>query len=361
MLPIVDVQGLEVDYPVRRQHPFHRPKPIAAVRGVTLSVGESETVGLVGESGSGKTTTGRAVAGLVEATRGRILVEGRDLAVLRRRELLASRRRIQMVFQDPYTSLDPTMSVTDIIAEPVDAVGGVSRSERIAMVRSALGDVGLDPDSGRGYPHQFSGGQRQRIAIARALLLRPSFVICDEPVSALDASTKSQVLSVLRRLQREHGTAYLLISHDLPVVRRLSDRIAVMYAGRLVETGPARRVSDRPAHPYTVALIAASPTFGRGERASQKRIVLEGEPPSAADPPSGCAFRRRCPFAMEICGTQTPALGPVDGGGYVACHLQTSGPQLEGVPVSDIPESRLPGRWRYSGAVVKASGHGGHR
>jgi oligopeptide/dipeptide ABC transporter ATP-binding protein len=348
---LVEVRNLEVTFDGPRSGLFGPAAKARAVRGISLTIGENETLGLVGESGSGKSTTGRVIVGLVKPTAGTVMFRGEDLLKLSAARLEQARRQMQIVFQDPYSSLDPSMTVEDIVAEPIDAQLKLARPARRQQVIDALNQVGLDPDLRHRYPNEFSGGQRQRIAIARALVLRPSFVVCDEPVSALDVSTKNQVAGLLRRLQQENRTSYLFISHDLPIVRRLSARIAVLYAGRIAEIGPANRVCDQPAHPYTMALVSASPYPHPRRERERRRIVLQGDPPGPLAPPPGCPFHARCPFAMQICREEVPGLTPVDGGGHVACHLQTSGPLLGGRPVSD-PRSeesvRRFGEWSYS-------------
>lgn len=346
----LEIRNLEVTYAGPRTGLLQKATKLAAVRKVNLAIAENETLGLVGESGSGKSTTGRALVGLVKPTSGAVFFRDENLLELSGTRLEQARRQMQIVFQDPYSSLDPSMTVEDIVAEPIDAQHRASRSERASRVDSALHQVGLDPQLRHRYPNEFSGGQRQRVAIARAIVLRPSFIVCDEPVSALDVSTKNQVAALLRRLQQESRTSYLFISHDLPIVRHVSTRIAVMYAGRIVEVGPADRVCDRPAHPYTAALVSASPYPHPQRERERPRIVLQGDPPSPLSPPPGCPFQARCPFAMDICREVMPELTPVDGGGEVSCHLQTSGPVLGGRPISD-PEShervRHLGEWTY--------------
>jgi peptide/nickel transport system ATP-binding protein len=331
---LIDIEDLAVTYRLQRTRLFSRAPIAAAVRRLSLEIGANETVGLVGESGSGKSTTGRAVVGLVPVSGGDIKFKGESLVTAPRAKVQELRRRLQMVFQDPYGSLDPTMRVIDVVAEPLDARGGLSRSDRRERVEAALRDVGLHPQAAQRHPSEFSGGQRQRIAIARSLVIRPEFVVCDEPVSALDVSTKNQIVVLLQKLQAEHGCSYMLISHDLPIVRHISSRIAVMYAGRIVEQGPARRVVDRPAHPYTMALVSASPYPNPARERARPKVVLTGDPPSPTWSPAGCAFAPRCPFAMDVCREELPALTPVEGGGLVACHLQTAGPKLNGSPLA---------------------------
>jgi peptide/nickel transport system ATP-binding protein/oligopeptide transport system ATP-binding protein len=293
--------------------------PVRAVDGVSFSIARGETLGLVGESGCGKTSVGRTIIRLQEPTSGQALLDGVDLFTLGPDALRAMRRRVQMIFQDPYGSLNPRMTVGDAIAEGMDIHGIGTRAQRRARVLALLAEVGLDGGYATRYPHEFSGGQRQRIGIARALAVEPELIICDEPVSALDVSVQAQVLNLLSDLQRAHQLAYLFIAHDLAVVRQVADRIAVMYLGRIVEMGPAASVLETPRHPYTVALRSAVPEASMD--AAPARIVLSGDPPSPAAPPPGCAFHTRCfhPLRNERCRTERPELRTV-GATRVACH-----------------------------------------
>jgi len=292
---------------------------VRAVDGVTLDVRPGETVGLVGESGCGKSTLGRTAMGLVKATAGSIRLEGTEIAGLSRSALRPLRPKMQMIFQDPYASLNPRMTVARILEEPLIVHGVGTGAERRERVRWLMEKVGLRPEAGGRHPHEFSGGQRQRIGIARALALQPRLVICDEPVSALDVSVRAQVINLLMDLKRELGLAYLFISHDLSVVEHVSDRIAVMYLGRLVEVAERRTLWTQPRHPYTQALISAVPAVTPGA-ASTERIRLTGDLPSPIDPPSGCRFRTRCPLAIERCAAETPALRELTPGHFAACH-----------------------------------------
>ncbi len=301
---------------------FLRPRRVvSAVDGVTLDIGRGETMGLVGESGSGKSTTGRAILQLVRPTSGTVRFEGVDVITREPAAIRTLRRRAQMIFQDPYGCLNSRLAVTSIIQEPLDIhrIGdGASRRARVAAL---MDRVGLPKDAGERYPHEFSGGQRQRIGIARALALDPSLVICDEPVAALDVSIQAQVLQLLDELQREIGMAYLFIAHDLHVVRHVSKRAAVLYLGRVVEHGASRTIFSMPRHPYTQALVSAAPIADPGLERSRHRVVLRGEIPSPTDPPSGCRFRTRCPYAQELCAEVEPKLENAGDGTYVACHF----------------------------------------
>jgi oligopeptide transport system ATP-binding protein len=293
---------------------------VKAVDGVSLNIAPAETLGLVGESGCGKTTLGRAVVRLVEPTDGRIVLEGEDLTRLKGSALRARRRKFQMIFQDPYGSLNPRATVGNIIGEALDihrlAPNAAARRQR---VESLLQDVGLDHSHAQRYPHEFSGGQRQRIGIARALAVEPKLIVCDEPVSSLDVSVQAQIVNLLRDLQQEHGIAYLFVAHDLAVVRHLSRRILVMYLGKIVEAGEAKATCRSPKHPYTQALISAVPVVDPDSK--RQRIILAGDVPSPIHPPAGCPFHPRCPVAEARCKTEAPALREVEPGHWVSCHL----------------------------------------
>jgi oligopeptide/dipeptide ABC transporter ATP-binding protein len=306
---------------------FARPgPPVRAVDGVSFEIGRGETLGLVGESGCGKSTVGRTILRLQEPTSGRATFDGADVFGLGRAELRQLRRRMQIVFQDPYGSLNPRMRIGAAVAEGIEIHRLAARPEIPRRVAALLEEVGLDPGYARRYPHEFSGGQRQRIGIARALAVEPAFVVCDEPVSALDVSVQAQVLNLLVDLQRHRGLSYLFIAHDLAVVRQVAHRVAVMYLGRIVETGPTEALLANPRHPYTVALLSAAP---EPDPAGQKRrIVLPGDPPSPATPPPGCPFHPRCfhPGKSERCRTELPLLRTV-GGTQVACHYAETTPR----------------------------------
>ena len=317
---LLEIQNLKVHFPVQRRLLGGAREFVRAVDDVSFAIAPGETVGLVGESGCGKTTLGRAVIKLVEPTAGRILFEGEDIAALSGAELRARRRRFQMIFQDPYGSLDPRHTIADIIGEALDihrlAPDAAARRQRIDAL---LKDVGLDPSHAQRYPHEFSGGQRQRIGIARALAVEPKLIVCDEPVSALDVSVQAQIINLLQDLQREHGIAYLFVAHDLAVVKHISRRILVMYLGRIVESGEARELCRAPRHPYTQALLSAVPVVDPDSK--RRRIFLAGDVPSPIHPPGGCPFHPRCPVAEARCKTEVPPLRPLEPGHLAACHL----------------------------------------
>jgi oligopeptide transport system ATP-binding protein len=320
--PLLEVQDLVMHFPVGGGM-FSKPAGVVkAIDGVSFAIRKGETLGLVGESGCGKTTTGRCILQLERPTSGRILFEGIDLMTLDAAELRAVRRRIQVIFQDPYSSLNPRMTVGQILEEPLKVHGIVpDKGERELRVRELLGQVGLLPQHGRRYPHQLSGGQRQRVGIARALAMQPSLIVCDEPVSALDVSIQAQIINLLEQLQAELGLTYLFIAHDLSVVRHISDRVAVMYLGKLVELADRNALYEDPLHPYTRALLSAVPIPDPSIEARRERTVLRGEVPSPLKPPSGCVFHPRCPIAVDRCGAEIPSLREIRSGHWAACHL----------------------------------------
>ena len=343
---LLEVRDLKVYFPIREGLIVQRHiGDVRAVDGVSFSIARGETLGLVGESGCGKSTTGRAIIRLYDPTAGTISFEGTDIAGLKAKELKVMRRHMQMIFQDPYSSLDPRMTAGGIVAEPMDIHGVGTPQERRARVRELLETVGLNPDYAIRYPHEFSGGQRQRIGVARALALDPDLVIADEPISALDVSIQAQIINLLERLQDTLGLTYLFIAHDLSVVRHISDRIAVMYLGRIVEVAPSRELNREPLHPYTVALLSAVPVPDPVVESRRRRIILKGDVPSPVSPPSGCRFHTRCWLREklgnpEVCSTVDPDIRYLSSGHGVACHFaeQVDGSdeqlQATGVPVA---------------------------
>ena len=318
---ILRIEGLYKHFPIRAGLFKRQVGQIHAVDGVDLSVRAGETIGLVGESGCGKTTLSRTVIKLIEPTSGKIVFNGRDITKLKRPQMRAVRREMQIVFQDPYASLNPRMTVRDIVGEPLRIHNQYKGKQGKSRVNELLRTVGLSPEHGNRFPHEFSGGQRQRIGVARALALNPQLIILDEPVSALDVSIRAQVVNLLESLQRDFGLTYIFVAHDLSVVRHVSDRVAVMYLGKVVEIGSKHDIYERPTHPYTQALLSAVPIEEPGQRGKRKRIVLEGDVPSPANPPSGCRFRTRCWKAQPICAEEEPALVDRGQGHPSACHF----------------------------------------
>jgi oligopeptide transport system ATP-binding protein len=316
--PLLEVRGLKKYFPVKTGF-WGRKKVVRAVDGVHLTVYPGETLSIVGESGCGKSTTGRCILRLIEPTEGEILFQGRDIRALNAAELRAVRRDMQLVFQDPFASLNPRKTVGQILQDPLIVHGIGTPAERRKRVEEMIEIVGLTRQHLDRFPHEFSGGQRQRIGIARALILRPKLVVADEPVSALDVSIQAQILNLLKDLQREFQLTYLFISHDLSVVRHISDRVAVMYLGKVVEVADKTALYERPTHPYTQALLSAVPVPDPTREVN--RIILEGDLPSPANPPSGCQFHPRCRHCMEVCRTTVPPLKEAEPGHLVACHL----------------------------------------
>jgi peptide/nickel transport system ATP-binding protein len=318
-MSLLDIFDLKVHFATKRRLFKRSRDPVRAVDGVSFSLGASETLSIVGESGCGKSTLGRAVLQLRRAVSGRVLFDGEDLTTMEGESLRKIRRRVQLIFQDPIASLNPRRRIGDIIAEPLIIAGVKDQKERDERVANVLNAVGLDPALVMGrLPHEFSGGQCQRICIARALVLNPDFIICDEPVSALDVSIRAQILNLLEEMKARFGLTLLFIAHDLAVVKAVSDRVAVMYLGRLCEVGPSEELFAKPAHPYTALLIEAIPVPDPDQRPAES--VPVGEPPSPIAPPSGCRFRTRCPRADQKCRDEMPELRPVRPGQYAACH-----------------------------------------
>jgi oligopeptide/dipeptide ABC transporter ATP-binding protein len=324
---LLRVENLKVHFPINEGILFERQVGnVRAVDGVSFSIRRGETLGLVGESGCGKSTTGRAILRIYDPSEGRVLLDGTDLTTLNTGELNRMRRRMQMIFQDPYASLNPRMTAAGIVGEPLDIHGVGTRRERREQVRDLLATVGLNPEYGDRYPHEFSGGQRQRIGVARALALNPDLIIADEPISALDVSIQAQIINLLERLQGRFGLTYLFIAHDLSVVRHISDRIAVMYLGVIAELAPSEELNVAPLHPYTVALLSAIPVPNPRVEQRRRRIILTGDVPSPANPPSGCRFHTRCWLRQRLgnperCVTEDPALRELRPAHHVACHF----------------------------------------
>jgi peptide/nickel transport system ATP-binding protein len=334
--PLLDVAGLTKHFPIMGGFPFRRKVgAVQAVDGVDFSVAEGESLGLVGESGCGKSTTGRLITRLLEPTAGRVSYRGNDISHASRRELAPMRSEIQMIFQDPYASLNPRQTVGKIVSGPMEINDINPPGGREKRVRELLETVGLNPEHYNRFPHEFSGGQRQRIGVARALALEPKLIVADEPVSALDVSIQAQVVNLLQKLQRELGIAFVFIAHDLAVVRHFSQRVAVMYLGRIVEIAGRDELYGNPRHPYTRALLSAVPEVTADDAPVRERIRLLGDVPSPVNPPSGCRFRTRCWKATDRCATETPTLARADGsreGHLTACHY----PEAAGEPGEEI-------------------------
>jgi oligopeptide transport system ATP-binding protein len=318
---LVEVRNLKMYFPIRRGLLQKHVGDVKAVDGISFDVHKGETLGLVGESGCGKSTTGRSILQLYRPTDGSVLFKGLELTKLDGDKLRRQRREMQMIFQDPYASLNPRMTVGSIVAEPLEVHNIGTKAERLERVRYLLQVVGLNPYFINRYPHEFSGGQRQRIGVARALAVNPSFIVCDEPISALDVSIQAQIINMLEDLQEQFGLTYLFIAHDLSVVRHISDRIAVMYLGKIMEVADRDELYRNPMHPYTQALLSAVPIPDPAVEEQRRRIILEGDVPSPANPPRGCHFCTRCPKVMDVCREQEPAFKDYGSGHLVACWL----------------------------------------
>ncbi|WP_102110072.1 ABC transporter ATP-binding protein [Oceaniglobus roseus] len=318
---LVEVRDLKMHFPIHGGFLQRRMGEVKAVDGVTFDIYEGETLGLVGESGCGKSTCGRALIRLYEVTSGEVRIDGRNIAHAGPEALRKMRPTMQMVFQDPQASLNPRMTVASIIGEPLDEHTKLSRKERLERIYELMDQVGLNRDFANRYPHEFSGGQRQRIGIARALALHPKFIVCDEPIAALDVSIQAQVVNLLEDLQEKLGLTYLFISHDLSMVRHIADRVAVMYLGKVVELAPRDRLYTDPQHPYTQALLSAVPEPDPELASGRKRTILTGDVPSPSNPPPGCNFSTRCPKVMEVCRKIDPEFREVAPGQFAACHL----------------------------------------
>ncbi|WP_421617165.1 ABC transporter ATP-binding protein [Brevibacillus sp. TJ4] len=321
--PLLEVKGLQQHFPIKSGFLKKTTGYVKAVDGIDLQVFPGETLGIVGESGCGKSTTGRTILRLLEPTAGEVLFEGKDLAKLPKEEMRRMRKDLQMIFQDPYASLNPRMTIRQILMESLMVHNIGTPQEREKTIEEIIEVVGLRKEHLDRHPHDFSGGQRQRIGIARALVVKPKLIIADEPVSALDVSIQSQVLNLLKDLRKEFNLTLMFISHDLSVVKHLCDRIAVMYLGRIVEIADKRTLFDNPSHPYTRALLSAVPVAKPKQK--RERILLTGDLPSPANPPSGCTFHPRCPFATDICKSEVPSLSDIGAGQLVSCHLVQSG------------------------------------
>ena len=329
--PLLKVEHLHKEFPTGSGFMGGKfsKKVVSAVNDLSFEIRAGETFGLVGESGCGKSTTGRAIMHLDPPTSGKVYFEDRDISKMNKKELKAMRREMQFIFQDPYASLNPRMTIGEIISEPMVIHGIGTPEERIERVRELLDVVGLNPEHINRYPHEFSGGQRQRVGIARSFILRPKLIICDEPVSALDVSIQAQVLNLLKDLQKQYGTAYLFIAHDLSVVQHISDRVAVMYLGKMVELSDWKSLYAEPNHPYTQALLSAVPIPDPDVQQNRKRIILAGDPPSPIDPPSGCRFHTRCPIAQAKCSEEAPEFREIGEGHFCACHYAAPFPIKE--------------------------------
>ena len=329
--PLLKVEHLHKEFPTGSGFMGGKfsKKVVSAVNDLSFEIRAGETFGLVGESGCGKSTTGRAIMHLDPPTSGKVYFEGRDISKMNKKELKAMRREMQFIFQDPYASLNPRMTIGEIISEPMVIHGIGTPEERIERVRELLDVVGLNPEHINRYPHERSGGQRQRVGIARSFILRPKLIICDEPVSALDVSIQAQVLNLLKDLQKQYGTAYLFIAHDLSVVQHISDRVAVMYLGKMVELSDWKSLYAEPNHPYTQALLSAVPIPDPDVQQNRKRIILAGDPPSPIDPPSGCRFHTRCPIAQAKCSEEAPEFREIGEGHFCACHYAAPFPIKE--------------------------------
>ena len=318
---LVSVTDLTKHFPIMKGVFRRQVGAVRAVDGISFDIFRGETLGLVGESGSGKSTAGRTVLRLEKPTAGSIRFEGRDLSTLSNSQLRKLRPNMQMVFQNPHSSLNPRMTVASIIGEPLVEHRSLTKQERRRRIGELLELVGLDPSHANRYPHEFSGGQRQRIGIARAIALDPDFIVCDEPIAALDVSIQAQVVNVLERIQDELGLAYLFISHDMSMIRHIADRVAVMYLGRIVELAPVDQLYERPKHPYTRALHSAVPVPDPVVEGQRVRVILKGDIPSPAHPPSGCTFHTRCPVARDRCAVDVPEYREIEPGHFVACHF----------------------------------------
>jgi oligopeptide transport system ATP-binding protein len=359
--PLLQIDDLKMYFPITTGIVFSRHiGDVKAVDGVSLAINKGETVGLVGESGCGKSTVGRTILRLYRPTAGKIAFGGQDITQAEGSALRAVRRRMQMIFQDPYASLNPRMTAAGIVAEPMEIHGVGNGGERRERVRELLSRVGLDPDYGDRYPHEFSGGQRQRIGVARALALHPDLIVADEPISALDVSIQAQIINLLERLQGEFGLTYLFIAHDLSVVRHISDRIAVMYLGRLVEMTTSRELYLRPLHPYSVALLSAVPIPDPVVEGRRRRIILTGDVPSPSNPPSGCHFHTRCWLRQRLgnperCVAEVPALRELATGHTVACHFAED---VDGSAEQVIVTGRAPASGRAAAGTGEAAAAG---